>query len=411
MSGGYGSQYGSYGSSMGRNLGGYGSGSMYPYEESIERMSALQAATPQPATSGARTSAGAAQTSFQNRLSQIARRAATPEDEVQVLEDARIVPDERSNKLLVFANKRDMEMITNIVTKVDVLLAQVLIEAVIMEVQLGDSQNLGFSWAQRPRQFGNDFSGAGAINNGQSFLNSVTNFPGSLGPGFSYFGALNNQWDLAISAVAENSSINVVSRPRIQTSHAIPGSFFVGETVPYITGFTDYGGFVGSGVSTRSQVQQADVGFSLFVTPFITPDGLVVMEISQDFSTRGRDVLIDNNPVPIINNRNAISTLTVRDGDTIMMGGFITENQSRAKSGVPFLKDIPGVGALFRSKNNSNDRTELIVLMRARVLRTPEDAAIIASEERAELPGVSQAEQALKQANEKRKERSLKHRR
>lgn len=413
MSGGYGSQYGGgYGGSYTRNYGGYGSGSMYPYEESVERMSALQAVTPQPATSGARTSVGAAQTSFQSRLSQIARRAAAgAEEEVQLLEDARIVPDERSNKLLVFANKRDMEMITNIVAKVDELLAQVLIEAVIMEVQLGDSQNLGFSWAQRPKQFGNDFSGAGAINNGQGFLNSVTNFPGALGQGFSYFGTLNNQWDLAISAVAENSSINVVSRPRIQTSHAIPGSFFVGETVPYITGFTDYGGLVGSGLSTRSQVAQADVGFSLFVTPFITPDGLVVMEIAQDFSTRGRDVLIDNNPVPIINNRNAISTLTVRDGDTIMMGGFITENQSRAKSGVPFLKDIPGLGALFRSKNNSNDRTELIVLMRARVLRTPEDAAFIATQERSELPGVSQAEQALKQANEKRRERSLKHRR
>lgn len=413
MSGGYGSQYGGgYGGTYGRNYGGYGSGSMYPYEESVERMSALQVATPQPTTAaGARTSVGAAQSTFQNRLSQIARRAAagTPE-EVRVLEDARIVPDERSNKLLVFANKRDMEMITNIVSKVDVLLAQVLIEAVIMEVRLGDSQKLGVSWAQRPKRFGEDFSGAGAINNGQSFLNNITNFPGTVGQGFTYFGAINDQWDVVVNAVAEDSSINVVSRPRIQTSHAIPGSFFVGETVPYITGFTDYGGF-NTGVATRSVVQQANVGFSLFVTPFITPDGLVVMEISQEFSTRGRDVLIDENPVPIINGRNAESTLTVRDNDTIMMGGFITETQSRAKSGVPFLKDIPGVGVLFRSKDNSNDRTELIVLMRARVLRTPEEAAIMATEERSDLPGVMKAEQDLRRANEKRKERSVKSRR
>ncbi|MHC1763137.1 MAG: type II secretion system protein GspD [Verrucomicrobiia bacterium] len=375
-------------------------------------MSALQVATPQPATAGARTSVGAAQSTFQNRLSQIARRAAAGADEeIQVLEDARIVPDERSNKLLVFANKRDMEMITNIVSKVDVLLAQVLIEAVIMEVRLGDSQKLGVSWAQRPKRFGEDFSGAGTINNGQGFLNNITNFPGTVGnPGLTYFGAINDQWDVVINAVAEDSSINVVSRPRIQTSHAIPGSFFVGETVPYITGFTDYGGY-NTGVATRSVVQQANVGFSLFVTPFITPDGLVVMEIAQEFSTRGRDVLIDENPIPIINGRNAESTLTVRDSDTIMMGGFITETQSRAKSGVPFLKDIPGVGVLFRSKDNSNDRTELIVLMRARVLRTPEDAAIMAAEERSELPGVMQAEQDLRRANEKRKERSLKQKR
>ena len=112
----------------------------------------------------------------------------------------------------------------------------------------------------------------------------------------------------------------------------------------------------------------------------------------------------------IINGRNADSTLTVRDGDTIMMGGFITENRSRAKAGVPFLKDIPGLGVLFRSNSDSNDRTELIVLMRARVLRTPEDAAILASDERMDLPGVRQAEQDLQQADQKRKEKAAKPR-
>ena len=405
--GGYGGS--SYGGA-GRSYGGYGGGGgMYPYEESVERLSPMQAATPQPAT-GARTSVGAAQSNFQNRLNQIVKRAATGgTEEVQVLEDARIVPDERSNKLLVFANRRDMEMITNIVSKVDVLLAQVLIEAVIMEVTLGDSQKLGINWVQRPKSFGNGSAGTGVINNNQPFLSGLTNFPSGSTAGLSYFGQINNQWDVALSAVAENSSVHIVSRPRIQTSHAIPGSFFVGETVPYITGFTDYGGYGGAtGLSTRSVVQQANVGFSLFVTPYITPDGLVVMEISQEFSTRGRDVMIDNNPVPIINGRNADSTLTVRDGDTIMMGGFITENRSRAKAGVPFLKDIPGLGVLFRSNNDSNDRTELIVLMRARVLRTPEDAAILASDERRDLPGIHQAEQDLQDANDKRKEKAAK---
>lgn len=411
--GGYGGGYGNYGGGYGRSYGGYGSGSMYPYDESIEKLSPMQATPATPTTSNTttpRTSVGGAQSSFQNRLNQIVRRAASggASDEVPILEDARIVPDERSNKLLVFANKRDMDMITNIVSKVDVLLAQVLIEAVIMEVRLGDSQKLGVSWAQRPKAFGGGSSGAGAINSGPSFLNSLTNFPGGAGDGFSYFGTINNQFDVAINAFAENSSVNVISRPRIQTSHAIPGSFFVGETVPYITGFTDYGGLVGSGVATRSVVQQANVGFSLFVTPFITPDGLVVMEISQEFSTRGRDVTIDDNPVPIINGRNADSTLTVRDGDTIMMGGFITENRSKGKSGVPYLKDIPGLGVLFRSKNHSNDRTELIVLMRARVLRSPEEAAIIAAEEKSDLPGIYQAEQDFQSADQKRKEKAAK---
>jgi len=325
---------------------------------------------------------------------------------VQVLEDARIVPDERSNKLLVFANKRDMAMITNIISKVDVLLAQVLIEAIIMEVQLGESYKLGVSWAQQPKNFGNGSAGAGVLNNGPGFLNSVTNFPTGAPSGFSYFGTIANDWNVAINALADNNSINVISRPRIQTSHAIPGSFFVGETVPYVTGFNNYGGYgvcgLG-GIGTSSIIQQANVGFSLFVTPFITPEGMVVMEISQDFSTRGADVTIDSNPIPIINSRNAESTLTVRDGDTIMMGGFITENRSKDNSGVPFLKDIPGLGVLFRARNDNNNRSELIVLMRARVLRSPEEAAVVAAQEKSDLPGIRQAEKELKDANEKRK--------
>src|SRR5207248_8771048 len=118
------------------------------------------------------------------------------------------------------------------------------------------------------------------------------------------------------------------------------------------------GGLIRAGVSTSSVNQQANAGFSLFDTPFIPPDGFVVMEISQDFSTRGADVTIDNNPIPIINCRNAESTLTVRDGHTIMMGGFITESRNKDKSGVPFLKDIPGLGVLFRSRTDNNNRTE-----------------------------------------------------
>ena len=86
-----------------------------------------------------------------------------------------------------------------------------------------------------------------------------------------------------------------------------------------------------------------------------------------------------------------------------MMGGFITESRSKDRSGVPFLKDIPGLGVLFRSRTDNNNRSELIVLMRARILHSPNDAAILAAEEKKELPGIQEAEAELKRANEKRK--------
>ncbi|MDB6037511.1 MAG: hypothetical protein JWM99_1352, partial [Verrucomicrobiales bacterium] len=368
---------GGYGNNGGfNNIGGnrYG-GSVYPQSEGIVRMPAKTDSSmdyyPQQAAArpvGAGSVAGNAG-SFQNRLNNVVRGAGGQQSPgEQVLESANIVPDYRSNRLLIYANKHDMEMITNLVSKVDTLLAQVLIEAIIMEVEIGDSQTVGVTMASS-RRIAGGLRGTAVSNptGGGAFLNAITNLPSGGGSGFNYFGQVGNDLDFVVNAIAESSTTKVVSRPRIQTSHAIPGSFFLGQTVPYVTGATDYGGY-GVGLASRSTVSQASVGFSLNVVPFITPEGLVVMDISQTFDTLGRDVIIDSNPIPVINNRTADATLTVRSGDVIMMGGFIHDQRQQSNSGIPFLKDIPGIGALFRSKSHNNDRTELIVLMRATVL-------------------------------------------
>ncbi len=394
-----GGRLGSAGGAGGYGSGGYGSGG---YGAGGRNVTPQQVAQP--------GSVGGAQSSFQNRLQQIVSRAARPGgEEIQLLEDARIQPDPRSNKLLIYAHKKDMAMITNIVAKLDVLLAQVLVEAVVFEVNLGDSLNFGMSLVQNPRKFGDDFTGGGGFNNGGgSFLSGVTNLAGSLPSGLSYFGSVNNEFEVAMKALAENSSANIISRPRIQTSHAIPASFFVGQTVPFVTGSYNYGGYYGGvggggGLGNQSIVERLPVGFDLGVTPYITPEGYVVMEIEQTFSSLGRDVVIDGNPNPIVNDRSASSTITVRDGQTIMMGGFITETKSKSRSGVPVLKDIPGFGALFRSKNDRNDRTELVVMMRARVLHTPEEAAMVADQERSQLLGIQNAEKEFQKTEDKRR--------
>jgi general secretion pathway protein D len=385
-----GGQYGGMGG-MNRGYGGsqYGGGSYggNPYGGNIYPQQVAQ-----PSVAGG-------QNNFQGRLNQILNRASQPEEQ-KILENANIVPDERSNKLLIFANKRDMEMITNIVAKVDVLLAQVLIEAVILEVSLGDTLNYGVSAAQRGKQFTPNFFGAGAMNNGQALFSGLTNFPTSSPSGFTYAGTFGNSFDVAIQALATDRKANVISRPRIQTSHAIPGNIFVGETRPYVTGFSDYS--FGTSLSTRSTVQERTIGLNLAVTPFITPDGLVVMELQQQFDSFKGNLEIEGNPYPLVDSRSVDSMLTVRNGDLIMMGGFITDSRSKTKSGVPLLKDIPGLGALFRSTSQESTRTELIILMKATVLETPEQAAFLATQERATLPGIREAELKQQEADTKR---------
>src|SRR5439155_539534 len=126
----------------------------------------------QPFTATGAQPAATPGTSFQDRLRQIVNKAAGA-SELQLLADARIVPDERSNSLIVYASKQDMQMLTNIVSKVDVLLAQVLIEGVVLSVSLNDENNLGISWLQKPVSFGNNTVGTGGINNGGGFITNI----------------------------------------------------------------------------------------------------------------------------------------------------------------------------------------------------------------------------------------------
>jgi general secretion pathway protein D len=172
----------------------------------------------------------------------------------------------------------------------------------------------------------------------------------------------------------------------------VEADLFVGETIPYVDS-TTAGAFGGTGVYNSYQQQQ--IGITLKVKPLINPDGLVVMDIYQEASEPGPSstaVNINGTEVPTINQRQASATVAVKDRDTIILGGMISTTQSKTKSGVPYLKDIPLLGNLFRSTANTEERVELIVLLRPTVLPTPEAAAAVAAAEQRRLPGVRRAE-------------------
>jgi general secretion pathway protein D len=354
-------------------------------------------------TFGGATATGAtAGTAFQQRIQSILQRAATgggQQDQIQVFGQAKIIADQRANSLLVFATQADMTRIKEVVAKLDVLLSQVLIEAVIMDVTLGNTRNFGVSVAQNQTTVSKGVTTAGGVNNGQpffNFLNSATTnlFPGNLtstlpggsGQSLSYFGNIGPSWDVAVQAAEQDSSATIIQRPRIQTSQAKEASFFVGQTVPYIT--STYNNGVSGNSSSYSQLS---VGVSLDVTPFINPDGLVVMDINQEIDDLGDAVLIDGNPVYKTTKRTLSSEIAVKDRDTIILGGFIRSDKSKSKSGIPFLQDIPLLGNLFTSRTDTKDRQELVVLMRPTVLKTPELAAAQVIKEENRLPGVSAA--------------------
>src|SRR5208282_391203 len=191
-----------------------------------------------------------------------------------------------------------------------------------------------------------------------------------------------------VSAAASDSHASIIQRPRIQTSQAKPAQFFVGDTVPYVTSTYNYGGAYGN----QSSYSQLSVGVELDVTPFINPDGLVVMQIQQEIDDlNGYTTITGVGQIPNTIKRTLNTEISVKDKDTVMLGGFIKNSKSTSRSGVPFLQDIPLLGNLFSQRNDSKAREELIVLMRPTVLKTPEIAALNTIKEEQRLPGIAAA--------------------
>jgi general secretion pathway protein D len=350
------------------------------------------------------TPAAAPGSSFTSRLQNIINRASAT-GEIQVLGQTKIIADERTNSLLIYASKDDMKTIKEIVSKLDVVLAQVLIEAVIISVTLTDSRDLGVSYLQHPQNSGN-WTGVGAINNKNflkfndfSGINGVTNASGILPSGFSYLMSFGQDLDVAVTAAAADSRAKILQRPRIQTSHNEPASLFVGENRPYPTS-SYYGGGAYGGYSS---IQQLQIGVTLEVTPLINPDGLVVMDIHQKIDSFEGNVTIQNvGDVPVTSSKEASAKVSVRDHDTIVLGGLIETDKNKSASGVPLLMDLPLLGYLFRASHADEKRTELLVLIRPTVLPTPEIAALAATAEKNKMPGVRATEKEMRDDEKRR---------
>jgi general secretion pathway protein D len=334
---------------------------------------------------------GATAGSFSDRLRSIISKASS--GDFQIIGPNKILADENSNQLLVFATREDMKMIKDIISKLDTISPQVLIEALLLKVDLKDNFDLGFDYIgkigstyalQRTKDelFPNPDGGPPPLN-----FATTTNVTGA----FNWFGKINDNFYFRVKAAASAGRVSVLQRPRIQTSHAQAATFFSGGTTPYPTG-TSYGGYGGN----YSQIQQMNIGTTLNVVPLINQDGLVVLEIQQQISRPGATVKIEGvGQVPSTTETSVSAKVSVRTGETIALGGFISSDSDKSKGGVPLLMDLPLLGALFRSTANQSSRTELIILIRPTVLPNPQDAAIAAAKLKESMPLLRTAEVEL----------------
>ncbi len=396
----YGRGNSSYNSGVGSSY--YGNG-FTPFSEETIQLEEEGRLSPQQSTvAPVGTTATTPRTTFQQRLNQSGRAGQAGQIEALVT-DAQITADPRSNSLIVYASKKDMAMIKKVLEKVDTLLPQVLVEGIVMNVSLNNDFSFGVAAGQRPKQFNDTIKGGGVVNNGGSsnplqgalgFLGTNTvSYPSAGGVG--YLAQLGQSWDVAISAIAGDGRADVVQRPRIITSHAVPAEFFVGSSIPY-----RQGGFSFSG-QNNFYYQQLPVGIGLNVTPYITPDNLVVMEIGQNIDA------VDGTPdpsseiPPTTSNKSANAIVTVRSGDVVLLGGFLENNKTSSNSGVPVLKDIPLLGNLFKRKSESGKRSELMILVRPTILPKPSDLADLTNQQRQNSGNIQELERRANEDDEK----------
>lgn len=269
-----------------------------------------------------------------------------------------ILPEVRSNAIVVSGTVDDLRLIEDLVAKIDVLLAQVRIEVVIAEVTLGDEATSGISELGLQID-GDKLVGFGGAASGIGVTNGVFSRPTP--------GALDLAATISLVTTPRKSNTNILSVPNIVTTHNKQGTIFVGEQRPVISSYlndsTNTGGTTGSGY--RSTVNQQQIGIELIVTPLIGPDGSVQLEINQTVEDILGEVIIDGNPQPRVGSRRTESFVSVQSGDIIVLGGLQRTSDSKSTSR---FGPIPFLGDLFGKRSRSKTRTDLVFFLRPTVL-------------------------------------------
>ena len=306
-----------------------------------------------------------------------------------VSQSARITADPATNSLIIMAEKEDYPVLEEVIAKLDIPRAMVYIECLIMEVNINSGLNLGTEW-RVGEGIENDqgviFSGSSG--NSYSNFNSILATSGTLPAGFSV-GVMGKQLTIGgmtfptigavIQAYQNNSNVHILSTPQVLTTDNEEATLTIGKNVPYQTRSA-----ADNATDTYSSYEYKDVGITLKITPQISKDRLVRLDVYQEV-TKLDNVNEEGNDRPTTLKRQIDTTLIVEDGHTIVIGGLIDESLSRSEYSVPCLGGIPGVGYLFKTVSNGEDRTNLYVFLTPRVVKNPLEAKEIYDEKKEEI--------------------------
>jgi general secretion pathway protein D len=295
--------------------------------------------------------------------------------------------DTQTNAIVINAPPKMMRSLMQIVDKLDIRRAQVLVEAIIVEVIADRTSELGVTWAIEGESSNTPIG--------------VTNFPDA-GPGIVQLGGaagsggdidptsligegitlgLGRISDTGVSfaailrALEGDADTNIISTPSIVTTDNEEATLNVGQEVPFVTGsFSNTGTGTGGAVNPFQTIQREQVGVKLSITPQINEGDSMLLTISQEISNIASSAA---GAVDLITNQRIIeTTVIVDDGEILVLGGLIEDTLRESEQRVPFLGRIPVLGALFRSRKTDKIKTNLLIFIRPKILRDASQTAI-----------------------------------
>ena len=285
-----------------------------------------------------------------------------------------ILAEERTNSIVVSGNLDDIRLIRELTDKIDIILAQVRIEIIVAEVSLTDGATSGIDSLGLQVVDGKLIGIVGSTAKGQETISGPAATGAITGTGFATL-AGNLNAVINVKTTPRKGNTTILSRPTITTTHNKEAKIFVGQTRPTVTGTTSSNAAVGSSNPyTTSNISQQEVGITITVKPLIGNDGSVQLDLKQEISDVGAEVItIDSNNQNVILKRTTSQFITAKSGEILVLGGLQKKSSSRSTSR---LGPIPFLGDLFGSRSRSEDRTELVFFLRPVVLsNTPADNA------------------------------------
>lgn len=327
-----------------------------------------------------------------------------------IVGNTKLIADQRDNAIIVLGTADVKDKVSKLITEIDVRAPQVVIETIIGELSLNDDQEIGFDYFVNNTNLGTigdvDINGGGVGNTtgGRFDLANITNLNSLLRAvaapsGLNAYIAVGDIMAAIVTALKQTGRFQITSNPTLFTSNNKKAIIASGEeiAVPSQTVSTID---VTQPVSSSS-IQFKTVALQLEVLPLVNPNGEVTLEILQKVDNTAGTTNISGNEIPNIATRFLRTSVTIKSGDTIALGGLIIAEEETDESGIPYLMDVPYLGNLFKTEGVREERRELVILMRPTIIESNHEAREFTRQEKRKLeiaqnPGFQEIEYGVK---------------